>query len=80
MLQLGANIHTVVQLLHGDLVALQCVLNDLGRLTLPLGQLVQNLGVLLLLVQHLLIHAVGLLGLLHELLDHPAPLMETITS
>lgn len=67
--ELSADVRDVLHLLYGRLVALQGSLNVMHRLPLPLGELLEHLCILLLLLQHLLIQLRGLLRLLDQLLD-----------
>ena len=70
LLKLRTNLHRLLHLLYGSLMSLQNKLNGLNRLTFFLGQLIQLGGVLLLLLQHLLIHVARLLRLLDQLLNN----------
>ncbi|WP_054939154.1 hypothetical protein [Paenibacillus ihuae] len=76
LLQLSQRLGYLLQLLNGSVVALQCMLNDLGGLVLTLSQFFQFHGILLLLLEKLLVILAGLLSLGDKLLDNLLALID----
>lgn len=78
LLQLSQGLSNLLQLLDSGIMALQCMLDDLGCLVLTLSQFFQFHRILLLLLEKLLVILAGLLGLGDKLLDNLFALIDLV--